>query len=235
MSSARHWSTVKDELLQMPLDEKRRLYRCGDKFVTLDDVPTWKEYVAQNPSVVPSFAQGAENPDLATRVSLWRGDITTLEIDAIVNAANSSLLGGGGVDGAIHRAAGPMLLGENRTHGGCPTGEARISGGYNLPAKYVISTVGPKGEKPDLLTSCYKNSLVLAKRYGLKTIAFPCISTGVYGYPVEKATLVALETVKQFLLENNSISRVVFCVFLPPDVLIYEKEMSKFFPVASKK
>jgi len=141
------------------------------------------------------------------KIRLDRGDITRLEVDAIVNAANRSLLGGGGVDGAIHRAAGPELLAECRTLHGCETGEAKITRGYRLPAKYVIHTVGPiySGVPEDavLLANCYRNSLELAKQYDLHKIAFPAISTGVYGYPTEEAVPIALHTIQAWLRENE--------------------------------
>lgn len=147
------------------------------------------------------------------------GDITKLNVDAIVNAANTSLLGGGGVDGAIHRAAGPELVAECRMVGRCPTGEARITKGYRLPAKYVIHTVGPVwnggGQGEDsLLESCYRNSLALAREAGVKTIAFPAISTGVYRFPLERAAAIAVATVTdEILRDRGSIEKVIFCTF----------------------
>ena len=135
-------------------------------------------------------------------ISVWQGDITTLAVDAIVNAANRSLLGGGGVDGAIHRAAGPRLLAECRRIGGCPTGEARLTAGYDLPARYVIHAVGPvwqggSGDEEALLASAYRSALVLAREHGLKSIAFPAISTGIYGFPAERAARIAIATIRQ--------------------------------------
>ncbi|MCX7589608.1 MAG: O-acetyl-ADP-ribose deacetylase, partial [Patescibacteria group bacterium] len=143
-----------------------------------------------------------------TRITLIKGDITKQKVEAIVNAANKTLLGGGGVDGAIHKAAGPELLEECKKLGGCQTGEAKITKGYNLPAKYVIHTVGPifgkeNGKEAELLVSCYRNSLFLAKKYKIKTIAFPSISTGVYGYPKKEAAEIVIKTIKEFIKNNN--------------------------------
>ena len=162
------------------------------------------------------------------KLSVYAGDITRLTVDAIVNAANNSLLGGGGVDGAIHRAAGPELLEECRTLNGCSTGQAKVTKGYNLPAKYVIHTVGPvwhggsHGE-PELLADCYRNSLSLALKLGCKTVAFPAISTGVYHYPVEEATAIAIDTVRAFLTEHPDGPEVTFVCFNPAAAAAYKK------------
>jgi O-acetyl-ADP-ribose deacetylase (regulator of RNase III) len=151
------------------------------------------------------------------RMELLQGDITCLQVDAIVNAANRSLLGGGGVDGAIHRAAGPQLLAECKTFNGCETGQARITAGYRLPARHVIHTVGPiyrqRPQDSQLLASCYQRSLELAVAHGLKTVAFPAISCGVYGYPPEKACAIAVDTVKGFLQQNRDLKKVLFVVY----------------------
>jgi O-acetyl-ADP-ribose deacetylase (regulator of RNase III) len=164
--------------------------------------------------------------EILNRIEVQRGDITKLKVDAIVNAANTSLLGGGGVDGAIHRAAGPELLAECKTIGGCPTGEARITRGYNLPAKQVIHTVGPvyRGKPQDalLLTNCYKNSLRLAAENGVISIAFPAISCGVYGYPLEEACKAAVDTICKFLKENRNPQKVIFILFSAGDKNVYD-------------
>jgi O-acetyl-ADP-ribose deacetylase (regulator of RNase III) len=163
---------------------------------------------------------------LRERIEIHQGDITRLEVDAIVNAANSRLLGGGGVDGAIHRAAGTELLEECRGLGGCPTGEARITKGYRLPARYVIHTVGPvyRGRPEDarLLTACYVNSLKLAAERQLATIAFPAISCGVYGYPLDAACKIAVDTTLAFLAEHPAPQRVTFVLFSGHDRRVYE-------------
>ena len=155
-------------------------------------------------------------------------DITTLDVDAIVNAANRLLLGGGGVDGAIHKAAGPQLLEACRKLNGCETGEAKITEGYNLPARYVIHTVGPvwhgggNGEA-ELLGACYRNSLMLAEKHGLKSIAFPSISSGIYGYPLEEAAAVAIESVKSMGDSLKSIERIIFCCYSERALAIYRE------------
>src|SRR5512144_1259751 len=152
------------------------------------------------------------------RLEIVEGDITTLAVDAIVNAANESLLGGGGVDGAIHRAAGPQLLEECRLLGGCPTGQAKITKGYRLPAKHVIHTVGPvwrgghSGED-ELLASCYRAALGLARKNGWHSIAFPAISTGIYGFPADRAARIGVATVRAFVAGHDTPERVIFCCF----------------------
>ena len=166
-------------------------------------------------------------------IELFQGDITRLQIDAIVNAANSRLAGGGGVDGAIHRAGGPAIMAECKKIGGCPTGEAVITTGGKLSARYVIHTVGPvyrggaSGE-PKLLQNAYANSLGLAEKHNLKSIAFPSISTGVYGYPIEEAAKIAIRTVVDHLNGQTILEKVVFVLFSSPDLEVYIKNIQAF-------
>ena len=167
---------------------------------------------------------------MSERICVIEGDITQQPVDAIVNAANTSLLGGGGVDGAIHDAAGPELLKECRTLGGCPTGEARITKAYNLPAKHVIHTVGPvwnggKRGEDELLANCYRNSLALAAQHGLRTIAFPAISTGVYRFPIDRAARIAVREVTAFLRQHPHITSVCFVCFGPEARDVYHQRL----------
>ena len=165
------------------------------------------------------------------KIELVLGDITKQKVDAIVNAANTTLLGGGGVDGAIHRAAGPGILEECRRIGGCPTGEARITKAYHLPAKHVIHTVGPvwrggKAGEDELLRNCYRNSLNLAEDNGVKTIVFPSISTGAYGFPIERAASIAARTVREAIENTKSIEKIIFVCFSQSDYEVYEKALN---------
>ena len=230
------WQQVKEEKLRQPLEERRKSYKCGERYVTLDLVRTWKRSAESSPPIASS--DGSEfpvDPQLNDKVAVFTGDITTLEVDAIVNAANSLLSGGAGVDGAIHAAADRDLLhAECRTLKGCETGDAKLTGGYNLPAKYVIHTVGPVGENAQKLASCYRRSLEVATDHGLTSVAFPCISTGVYGYPNEAAAHVALSSVRRFLGEDprgKQLQRVIFCLFLNIDVELYAKLLPRYFPI----
>ena len=169
---------------------------------------------------------------MPTAIRAIRGDITTLAVDAVVNAANSTLLGGGGVDGAIHNAAGPELLQECRRLGGCPTGEARLTRGYRLPARWIIHTVGPvwkggaRGE-PELLAACYESSLRLAADKQFRTLAFPAISTGVYAYPLKLATEVAVASVRGFLAEYSDFEEIVFCCYSGEHIATYKRELGQ--------
>ncbi|XP_052640083.1 ADP-ribose glycohydrolase MACROD2 isoform X3 [Harpia harpyja] len=226
------WREEKERLLKMTLEERRKEYLRD--YVALKNIPTWMEDLKSENA--KEDLQGKKS--LSEKVSLYRGDITLLEVDAIVNAANSSLLGGGGVDGCIHRAAGPCLVAECRNLSGCETGQAKITCGYDLPAKYVIHTVGPiaRGHLTDThkenLANCYKSSLKLAKENNIRSIAFPCISTGIYGFPNEPAAVIALNTIKEWLSKNhNEVDRIIFCVFLEVDYKIFKKKMGEFFPL----
>ncbi|KAJ1667470.1 O-acetyl-ADP-ribose deacetylase macrod2 [Coemansia sp. RSA 1813] len=191
--------------------------------VKLSDIPTEAEKL--------NISSHPRKPAFLSYISIWKGDITTLEVDAIVNAANESLLGGGGVDGAIHRAAGPQLLEACRALHGCKTGQAKITPGFKLPAKYVIHTVGPIGEKRDLLASAYTESLKVAMENNVRTIAFPCISTGVYGYPAEAASIVAKQAVSNWTNSYpDALDRVVFCMFNEKSERCYKDATRWFLP-----
>ncbi|WVW80240.1 hypothetical protein I302_102218 [Kwoniella bestiolae CBS 10118] len=206
------------------------------------DIPTLAELYTSNE--IPESENGPKytySRDLNERVSIWRGDITKLEADMIVNAANSSLLGGGGVDGAIHRAAGPELLEECEGLGGAKTGETKVTKGYELPSKYVAHTVGPIYSSKAIdkcaqqLTSCYQTSLDLCKEKGGGVIGFSSISTGVYGYPIKHATEIAIQTTRRFLEEDESITRVIYVVFSKRDEEVYKSLVPDYFPPADGK
>ncbi|XP_060711345.1 ADP-ribose glycohydrolase MACROD1-like isoform X3 [Hemiscyllium ocellatum] len=198
--------------------------------------PTTDWKVAKKEMFTQPFSHYGKDDVMNQKLSILQEDITKLEINTIVNAANSSLMGGGGVDGAIHAGAGPLLQKECSTLGGCNTGDAKITSGYCLPAKYVIHTVGPivqgKETLPEkALQSCYIKSLKLAEDNNLRTIAFPCISTGIYGYPNAQAAETVLKTVREFLEEHkNSFDRIIFCVFLDVDYNLYKQKMPIYFP-----
>ncbi|XP_074529984.1 ADP-ribose glycohydrolase MACROD1 [Halichoeres trimaculatus] len=224
------WDKTKEFLLSLSVKDRRQYYRTSSS-VPLEDIPVW------TPTGVSGDPFCPRNEKLDQKISLYTGDITKLEIDAIVNAANNSLLGGGGVDGAIHRAAGPMLKKECASLHGCETGEAKITCGYGLPAKYVIHTVGPIAQggvgevEKKALRLCYKNSLTTATKTEARSVAFPCISTGIYGYPPEQAVREALATVREYLDEHHDkLDRVIFCVFLPTDEKLYQDHLPLYFP-----
>lgn len=169
--------------------------------------------------------------NIESRIKLIKGDITKLSVDAIVNAANTSLLGGGGVDGAIHRAAGPELLAECKTLNGCPVGKAKLTKGYNLRAKFVIHTVGPiwkngQDNEEKFLANCYKSSLKIASHNNIHTVAFPSISTGAYGFPIKKAVAIAVREVKKFLLNSDVIEQVIFVTFSDYDYVTYKNTIN---------
>ncbi|KAL6302496.1 A1pp-domain-containing protein [Sparassis latifolia] len=212
--------------------------------VALSKIPTLRELYGTSTikSAKSSELVFPPKESLLDRVSLYQGDITRLEVASIVNAANRSLLGGGGVDGAIHAAAGPELLEECRTLDGCDTGDAKITKGYDLPSKFVIHTVGPiyssanTDVKAKQLKSCYQRSLQLVVDRSLKHIAFPSISTGIYGYPVEDATHIALKVVREFLdsLSGDGLDRVIFVVWSDADKIVYENLIPLYFPLTAE-
>ncbi|XP_078412597.1 ADP-ribose glycohydrolase MACROD2 [Cetorhinus maximus] len=238
--------------------EKKSTDSFDDGIVQLKDISVWREEAKkiylkekledkEQDEYFPLKERAGEEdeevsapktPKLNDNVSLYRGDITKLKIDAVVNAANKSLLGGGGVDGCIHRAAGPKLLSACRQLNGCNTGEAKITLGYDLPAKHVIHTVGPvaRGNCDERLKrqlrNCYETSLKLLEAQGLKSIAFPCISTGIYGFPQDDAAEIAVSTIKEWLADKQAlVDRIIFCVFLESDHKIYKEKMLHHFPI----
>ncbi|XP_045711068.1 ADP-ribose glycohydrolase MACROD1 isoform X3 [Phyllostomus hastatus] len=237
LNTSTDWKEAKSFLKGLSDKQREEHYFCQD-FIRLKKVPTWKDTAKGSASKVeePKYKK---DKHLNEKISLFRGDITKLEVDAIVNAANSSLLGGGGVDGCIHRAAGPLLTDECRTLQNCETGKAKITGGYRLPAKYVIHTVGPivhgqpSASQAAELRSCYQRSLDLLLEHQLRSVAFPCISTGVFGYPNEAAAEVVLATLREWLEQHkDKVDRLIICVFLEKDESIYLRRLPHYFPVA---
>ncbi|KAI8433614.1 hypothetical protein MSG28_015633 [Choristoneura fumiferana] len=232
MTSPAKWKIEKNKLLNMPIEERRKVYRSSD-YVTVNKVEPWNKYVINNKGIeakkhtledlevfkkikiIPEL-----NKDLSEKVSIFKGDITKLEVDAIVNAANSLLKAGGGVDGAIHRAAGPLL--QVCSNNGNAGPKFRVD---------VIHTVGPQNGSAPALRSCYEKCLSYHQEYRIKSIAFPCISTGIYGFPNRLAAHIALQTARKFLENNPEMERIIFCTFLPIDVDIYETLMQMYFPV----
>ncbi|KFA48779.1 hypothetical protein S40293_01538 [Stachybotrys chartarum IBT 40293] len=209
--------------------------------IAFSEIPTVSALYRSASLALASSAAAKYPPSAALnkRIGLIRADITRLDVDALVNAANSRLAGGGGVDGSIHRAAGPELLDACDEHGGCPTGEARLTPGFRLPARHVIHAVGPRyGSGPSeraeaLLRSCYLNSLRIAEQEKMKSVAFSCISTGIYGYPHAEAARVACDTVRNYLeKEESGLERVVFVTFTPKDVETYDEILPLYFPPA---
>ncbi|XP_028027589.1 uncharacterized protein LOC114241068 [Bombyx mandarina] len=242
MVNSTKWEIEKNRILKLSLEEKRKIYKSSD-FIDLENVDPWSKYLNKSQGIdskksttddLKEFEKikinTEKNKSISERISIFKGDITKLEIDAIVNAANSRLKAGGGVDGAIHRAAGPFLQAECDSIGGCPTGDAKVTGSYNLPAKYIIHTVGPQDGSAEKLESCYEKCLSYQQEYQIKSIAFPCISTGIYGFPNRLAAHIALRTARKFLETNTEMNRIIFCTFLPIDVEIYETLMQLYFP-----
>ncbi|XP_031798481.1 ADP-ribose glycohydrolase MACROD1 isoform X2 [Sarcophilus harrisii] len=236
LNTSTDWKEAKAFLKGLSDKQREEHYFCRD-FIKLKKIPTWKD-VGKGAASKEEEPQYRKDKALNDKISLFRGDITKLEVDAIVNAANSSLLGGGGVDGCIHRAAGHLLTEECRTLHSCETGQAKITGGYRLPAKYVIHTVGPIAQgdpspsQVQELRNCYLNSLQLALENRLRSVAFPCISTGVFGYPNEAAAEVVLGSLREWLQDNkDKVDRLIICVFLEKDEEIYRKRLPHFFPV----
>ncbi|XP_075983070.1 macro domain-containing protein RSc0334-like [Anticarsia gemmatalis] len=242
-----NWKSVKAKLLDQTLEQRRKNYKSKD-YIAMEVIDPWCDYVVRNRMIVTKkhtiddltkFLKVNINPalneDLAKKVSIVHSSITKLEVDAIVNPANVRLKAWGStvftVDGAIHREAGPLLQAEVQTFGGCLTGDARASCGYNLPARYVIHTVGPTDKSAAKLESCYEKCLTTTKLHNIRTIAFPCIATGVYGFPRRAAAHIALQTARKFLEVNQHLDRVIFCTFTPTDKHIYETLLQLYFPV----
>jgi O-acetyl-ADP-ribose deacetylase (regulator of RNase III) len=217
------------------IEEKRKLYACGNRYVTLEQIETYPQYAQRNKLKDAETHAYPYNPEINDKISIWKGDMTHLEIDGVHNAANNSLLGGGGIDGCIHRAAGSYLRKYNATLGGCKTGNTKLSPGFKLPAKYILSTVGPMGEDPVKLRSAYETTLQLVEEHNLKSVALCCVSTGIFGYPLENASHIALDTVRAWLDTNENykkIDRIIFVTFLEKEVSTYNRLVPQYFPLS---
>ena len=228
---------TREYIESLPIAEKRKLYKCKS-YLQLKDIERWPDFKIANKCKSQHSLKNPVTPDdaISDKISLWSGDITKLEIDAIVNAANKSLLGWRGLDGAIHDAAGRSLYNECYRLDGCDTGCAKITCGYRLPARYIIHTVGPMGERREALQSCYESCLRLVEENNIKSIAFCCISTGISGYPNTNAAVLAIKTVRNWFETSNyaktQMERVIFCVSLKVNYQIYSDLLCLFFPTS---
>eukprot|EP00743_Colponemidia_sp_Colp-15_P003677 GILK01003969.1.p1 GENE.GILK01003969.1~~GILK01003969.1.p1 ORF type:complete len:306 (-),score=47.56 GILK01003969.1:190-1065(-) len=241
-SSDPEWASERQESSNnQNLSPPRPASKPRTRGITLEQIPTWEE---QGPEIVSNARSSTDasplygfDAELNRKVSIYQGDATKLQLDAIVNAANRSLLGGGGIDGAIHAAAGGGLYKECKKLGGCNTGDAKITQGHHLPALHVIHTVGPIGENPSALRSCYNRSMEVAVENNVRSLAFCCISTGIYGYPIDKATHIALETIRRWLEKDDNrhkVDRIVFCIFMNHDLDVYHSLMPRYFPLSQR-
>jgi O-acetyl-ADP-ribose deacetylase (regulator of RNase III) len=221
---------------QLSVEAKRKLYMCvAEDYTTVErDTKPWSEVGKKFPTK-PGETSFATDESLNSQIRIYTGDITRLEVHAVVNAANEACLGGSGVDGAIHKAAGKELLDECRLLRGCPTGQAKVTAGYRLPASAIIHAVGPKGKKPKLLRETYESALKAALDSGFKTVAFSCISTGIYGFPSDAAAVTVTECLRHFLETQpgaEKLEAIVVCLFEPKDANAYGDALPKVFPVS---
>lgn len=212
------------------LEEKRKLYKCK-KYFPLNDIPLWTDSSKKLKlkKVTPKYKP---NTKINSKISIFQGDISTLEIDAIVNAASPGLLGGGGIDGCINSGAGRFLRKECESLGGCKPGNTKITKGYRLPAKYVLHSVGPLNKEKEVMKSCYTTCLELVESNNIKSVAFCCIGTGAYGFPLPEATQIACETIREWIEKNeDKIDRIIFCVYSNKELDEYTKTIPIYFPL----
>jgi len=221
---------------KLTVDERRQRYHCR-RYIKAEDIETWDKSSQKRPKDEPAVQTDikyAYNAEINKKLAFYHGDITSIETDgAIVNAANESCLGGGGVDGSIHSAAGDKLYQECRTLNGCDTGDAKITRGYDLPAKFIIHSVGPTSKNAKLLTSCYQRCMEVAVEHKVRTVIFCGISTGIFGYPLYEASIIALKIIRAFLEDPNNLAKfdkIIFCTFLEKERICYGKLAPIFFP-----